>query len=82
MTVTTFPPTVMGLTARVIGCFRKTRYLYHCMDLYPEVAGASGILKRQWLGKISAWIDKRNCSRAKAVVVLSQDMKQTTRSRR
>lgn len=81
MTITTFPPSVMGLTARVIGCFRKTEYLYHCMDLYPELAQASGILKRKWLAKISSLIDRRNCSRAKAVVVLSDDMKQTVMRR-
>lgn len=81
MTVSTFPPSAMGLTARTIGCFRRTDYLYHCMDLYPELAEASGILKRKWLAKISAMIDRRNCSRAKAVVILSEDMQRTVMRR-
>lgn len=81
MTVTTFPPVIMGTVARVIGLFRKTSYVYHCMDLYPELAQASGILKRKWLAKFSLMLDKRNCRKAKAVVVLSEDMKKTLSDR-
>ena len=81
MTVTTFPPSIMGMVARMIGLVRKTTYIYHCMDLYPEVAQTSGILKRKWLANLSLWIDKRNCKKAHAVVVLSEDMKRTVISR-
>jgi glycosyltransferase involved in cell wall biosynthesis len=81
MTVTTFPPTIMGLTARTIGLFRKTKYVFHCMDLYPEVALTSGILKRKWLTNIAARIDKRNCQKAEAVVLLSSDMQDTVERR-
>ena len=81
MTVTTFPPGIMATVARTIGLFRKTDYIYHCMDLYPELAEASGILKRKWLAKFSLMLDKRNCRKAKAVIVLSDDMKQTLAKR-
>ncbi len=81
MTVTTFPPGIMATVARAIGLFRKTNYIYHCMDLYPELASASGILKRKWLAKFSLMLDKRNCRKAKAVVVLSEDMKKTLSDR-
>lgn len=74
MTVSTFPPTVMAAVARKICFVRKTEYIYHCMDLYPEIAQASGMLKRSLPLRIAAWIDKRNCQKAKAVVVLSDDM--------
>ena len=81
MTVTTFPPTLMGWVARMIGVFRKTKYIYHCMDLYPEVALTSGILKRKWLTKIAASIDRRNCQKAIATIVLSTDMRDTVQAR-
>ena len=81
MTVTTFPPTVMGWVARVIGLFRKTKYIYHCMDLYPEVALTSGILKRKALTKFAASIDRRNCQKAVAAIVLSTDMLDTVQAR-
>jgi len=81
LTVSTFPPAVMGWVARVIGCVRGTRYLYHCMDLYPEVAQASGLLKRRWLSNLAAKIDRRNCQKAQSVVLLSDDMVATVRER-
>jgi len=81
MTVTTFPPTVMGWVARMIALFRKTRYIYHCMDLYPEVALTSGILKRKWLTKFAASVDRRNCKKAVAAIVLSTDMLDTIQAR-
>lgn len=81
MTVSTFPPTLMAAVARVICFFRKTEYVYHCMDLYPEIAQASGMLNRSLALRIAASIDKRNCKKAKAVVVLSEDMLETLKER-
>ena len=81
MTVTTLPPTMMGFVARAIGLFRRTRYIYHCMDLYPEVALISGILKIKWLAKFAASIDRRNCKKAIATIVLSTDMLDTIHNR-
>ncbi|QEG22336.1 putative glycosyl transferase [Mariniblastus fucicola] len=81
MTVSTFPPTIMATVARAICFFRRTEYIYHCMDLYPEIAQASGLLKRSLPLRIAAWVDKRNCQKAKAVVVLSDDMLASLRNR-
>ena len=81
MTVTTFPPTLMAAVARFVCFFRKTEYIYHCMDLYPEIAQASGMLKRSLPLRFAAWVDKRNCQKAKSVVVLSNDMLKTLEGR-
>ena len=81
MTVSTFPPTIMAAVARKICFFRKTEYIYHCMDLYPEIAEASGMLKRSLPLRIAASIDKRNCQKAKSVIVLSSDMLTTLKGR-
>ena len=81
MTVSTFPPTLMAAVARFIGLFRKTGYIYHCMDLYPEVAQVSGMLNRSLALRVAASVDKRNCKKAKAVVVLSDDMLKTLQGR-
>ena len=78
MTVASFPPVVMGLTARVLGFLTGTKYLYHCQDLYPETVIASGMMKTSSrLASITRSIELRNCKKAAAVVVLSEDMKQT-----
>ena len=81
MIVSTFPPTLMGFLARIIKFVRDTRYIYHCMDLYPEIALASGLIKRNWLKSWAASIDRRNCQSADRVVVLSEDMADTVRDR-
>lgn len=81
MTVSTFPPTLMGAVARSIRFFRFTPYIYHCMDLYPEIAMASGIIKKKWLMNFAAWIDRQNCEKAAQIVVLSDDMADTIRDR-
>lgn len=81
MTVASFPPTVMGFVARVICFCTRGKYLYHCQDLYPEVAIASGLIHRPILAKIASWNDRINVKKAAAVVVLSEDMKQTVADR-
>lgn len=81
MTVASFPPTVMGFMARVICRLRGGVYVYHCQDLYPEVAIASGLATGGPLSRLAAAIDRRNCQRAAVVVVLSADMKQTVANR-
>ncbi|QEG22331.1 glycosyltransferase family 4 protein [Mariniblastus fucicola] len=81
MSVASFPPVVMGMTARFICLFSRSKYLYHCQDLYPETVVASGLLKKKWLESLSRSIDLKNCRKAVAVVVLSEDMKTTVLNR-
>ena len=81
MTVASFPPTVMGLMARCLCLVTGSKYLYHCQDLYPEVARASGLSGRKWLLDLAGRVDRRNCQKAGAVVVLSEDMKRTVQDR-
>lgn len=77
LTVTTIPPVVMGLCARVIKRLTGIGYVYHCMDLYPEVAEISGMARRSWLVRAAKRIDAGTCRNASVVVVLSQDMRDT-----
>ncbi len=81
MFVSTFPPMLMGSLARKIKFIRDTRYVYHCMDLYPEIALATGMAKNGWLKKLAAGIDRRNCQSADRVIVLSDDMADSVRDR-
>lgn len=82
MMVGSFPPTVMGFVARCIRRLRGTPYIYHCQDLYPEVAQASGLTQPGRLARIAASVDRKNCERAARVVVLSEDMRQTIAARK
>ena len=81
ITVASFPPTVTAMVVRWLSWLNGCRYLYHCQDLYPEIAEASGIIKRKWLANLAMSIDRRNCQRASALVTLSSDMTDTLKSR-
>ena len=81
ITVASFPPTVTAMVVRWLSWIKGCRYLYHCQDIYPEIAQASGIVKRKWLADLAMSIDRRNCRRAAALVTLSSDMTSTLKSR-
>lgn len=81
MTVASFPPTVTAMVVRWLAWINGSRYLYHCQDIYPEIAQASGLIKRRWLSNLALTIDRRNCRRASAIVTLSKDMTATLAKR-
>ena len=81
ITVTTMPPAVMGTAARVIRRLVGTPYVYHCQDLHPEAALAAGVMREGVVTRIMSWIDRQNCQKAGAVVVLSEDMRDTLAGR-
>lgn len=74
----TFPPVIAGwiasLAARLIGA----RFVYHMQDLHPEVSLYSGgMMGRGMTLRIARWLDNMTLQRAKRIVVLSGDMKDT-----
>lgn len=81
VTITTIPPVVMGLAARIIKRLTGIPYLYHCMDLYPEVAVISRMARSRLLMHLVRRIDTSTCRKAAAVVVLSNDMRATLERR-
>lgn len=81
ITVASFPPTVTAMVVRWLAWINGSRYLYHCQDIYPEIAQASGLIKRPWLSNLALTIDRRNCRRASAIVALSKDMTDTLTKR-
>jgi glycosyltransferase involved in cell wall biosynthesis len=81
ITVTTIPPVIMGVAARTIGRLTGIPYIYHCMDLYPEVAELAGLAPARPLARLARRLDSTTCRRAAAVVVLSADMRATLLAR-
>ena len=83
ITVSTFPPTIMGLVGRVVSTVRRTKLIYHCQDIYPEFTwtGEPKSANRPLPQRVARRIDTRTCKRADAVIVLSRDMARTLRDR-
>ncbi|WP_299873334.1 glycosyltransferase family 4 protein [uncultured Cocleimonas sp.] len=75
--IATTPPLIGGLAVRYACKIVGAKYIYHCQDIYPEVALVSGHLKNKYLLSLLKRIDKKTCDNAVATVVLSQDMKQS-----
>lgn len=80
--VATTPPIIMASVVRVISAIKGNKFIYHCQDIYPEIAFYNNDLKSRRLFKILQSVDKKNNQKASKIVVLSQDMKDTLMSER
>jgi len=79
--VSTMPPVLMAAATRVGSRITGTSVIYHMMDIYPELAVISGMVRESLLTKWLRAVDRKNCSRAARVVVLSEDMRDTVAAR-
>lgn len=57
------------------GSNRRVKFVYHVMDLYPDAAAASGMLKETSLGyRVAARLSRWTLRKADAVIALGTDM--------
>lgn len=75
------PPITGGFFAAIASYFSKTRFIYFCMDLHPEVGKISKDFSNSILYSILKKIDNWTCGRANPIVVHSLDMKNSLLSR-
>lgn len=80
MTSTVPPVLLAGLTCRAARA-RGGRFVYHCMDIHPEIGRISGDFANPLLYRLLLRVDRATCRRAAAVVVLSTDMAASVRRR-
>lgn len=79
--VSTMPPVVPGLAARIGTRLSGARLIYHCMDLHPEIGRISGEFANPRVYKALLKLDSQTCGSAARVVVLSRDMERSVRLR-
>ena len=72
---TSIPPITGGFFAAIIAYIKKTRFIYFCMDLHPEIGKISKDFSNPYLYSILKKIDNWSCSKANPVIVHSLDMK-------
>lgn len=77
VTVATTPPIMISTIVKIACRIKGISYLYHCQDIYPEIAFFSGNLKNSLGYNILKKFDTHTCKKALKVVVLSRDMKNT-----
>lgn len=71
----TAPPVTLGFAAALAATCRRARFVYHCMDIHPEIGALSGDFANPLVYRVLLRIDRFTCRRAAAVVVLSDEMR-------
>lgn len=79
--ISTSPPVLGGVAAALASKLTRTRFIYHCMDIHPEVGKISGEFSNPFLFRILSKLDQWTCHQADPVIVLSEDMAKTLRER-
>lgn len=75
-------PQVLGAFAMALAArLTRTRFIYHCMDLHPEIGRLSGEFANAFVYRALMTLDRFSCCVADPVVVLSDDMHDALRSR-
>ena len=72
----TAPPVLLGAAVSLAARLRGAQFVYHCMDLHPEIGALSGEFAHPVVYRIMERLDLSTCRRASVVVVLSGDMKE------
>jgi glycosyltransferase involved in cell wall biosynthesis len=71
----TAPQVLLGWSVSLAARARRARFVYHCMDIHPEIGRLSGEFARPSVFRVLARLDTATCRRASVVVVLSDDMR-------
>ncbi|RRQ20158.1 glycosyltransferase WbuB [Guyparkeria sp. SCN-R1] len=79
--ISTAPPVLGGAAAALAARLTGARFIYHCMDIHPEVGRVSGEFRNPAVFTVLRALDNWSCRRADPVVVLSRDMEATFRER-
>lgn len=73
----TAPQVVLGRLVSWAARVRKAAFIYHCMDLQPEIGRLSGDFANPAIYRLLARLDRATMRDAAAIVVLSEDMRKS-----
>jgi glycosyltransferase involved in cell wall biosynthesis len=71
----TVPQVLLGWATSWAADRRGSTFVYHCMDLHPEIGRLSGEFANRLVYRVLMRMDLATCRRAAVVVVLSDDMR-------
>lgn len=80
--VSTSPPVLAGWFVAVAAKLTGARFIYHCMDIHPEIGRISGEFRNPRVFSLLSRLDRWTCAQARPVVVLSNDMADTLIARK
>jgi len=82
VSISTAPPVLGGFFTSLAAKFTNTKFIYHCMDIHPEIGRLSGEFSNSFVYKIFNKLDSFACKNASRVVVLSDDMAKSLQIRK
>lgn len=77
----TAPPVVLAWLVSLVARVRGSSFVYHCMDIHPEIGALSGDFSAKPMYRLLRYLDRQTCRRAAAIVVLSEDMRSAVLAR-
>lgn len=80
--VSTYPPVLAGWFSALASRLSGARFIYHCMDIHPEIGRISGEFSNRRLFSLLSILDHWTCSQADPVIVLSEDMSKSLSGRK
>lgn len=80
--VSTSPPVLAGWFVAMAAKVTSARFIYHCMDIHPEIGHISGEFRNPRVFSLLSRLDRWTCTQARPVVVLSDDMAESLIARR
>lgn len=77
----TAPPVLLGWAVSFVARMRGAKFIYHCMDLHPEIGRLSGDFANPRAFALLSRLELAACRRAAAIIVLSEDMRRAVLAR-
>lgn len=77
----TVPQVTLGVAVSVAAGLRRAPFVYHCMDLHPEIGRISGEFAHPVVYRVLSRLDLFAMRRASRIVVLSEDMRSSVVAR-
>ncbi len=81
MLASTAPPIIVSTAVSLAARHSDAAFVYHCQDIYPEIALASGLVQQGRIERLAKRIDTATIRRTARVVTLSSDMAETINAR-
>lgn len=75
--VTSIPPILGGFFGVLSAKISKSKFIYFCMDIHPELGLLSNDYQNSYLYNLLLKLDNWNCNNADKIIVHSKDMQKT-----
>jgi colanic acid biosynthesis glycosyl transferase WcaI len=69
------PPLTLGLTGWLVGLARRAPLVFNIQDVFPDAAVRTGAITNRRVIAVASWLERVSYHRARAVTVLSDDLR-------